>query len=147
MTTTDRKYGNFDTTTVITKDGPQQFPCEHISPHLVISATGTDDEGRPAFGYWTIVVVPHQLSLPTPAPHFDSVETVRWIARELAKADIDWTAPMDELTAAVQPVWRDLIRQADKADAESTPPQFIAASTLRQITEANARVIGAEVAE
>lgn len=145
MTTTDRTYTNFDMVTVVTKDGPQQFPCEHISPHLVISASAVDDEGRPGFGGWTIVVVPHQLSLPTIAPHFDDVETVRWIARELAKADIDWTAPMDELTAAVKPVYLHLIRQADAADAESTPPQFIAASTLRQITEANARALGAEV--
>jgi hypothetical protein len=148
MNADNRKYGNFDMVTVVTPYGPQQYPCEHTTnPHLVITPSGVDAEGRPAFGYWTIVVVPHQLSLPIPAPHFDDVETVRWMAQELAKSDIDWTAPRDVLTEAVLPVYRDLIERADYEDAENTPPQFIPASTMRQMSEANARVAAAEVTE
>lgn len=140
--TTTEDDPHFGLVTIRRKDGWKRWPCEYTpSPHLVIAACATDDEGRPAFGGWCIVVRSHELTLPVPTPHCDDIETVRWFAHRLAEADIDWTLPKDELIAVAQPVFGDLLRQADKADAESTAPGVIPASTLRQMCEANERVI------
>lgn len=138
---------NFDLVTVDTPDGLRQFPCEHTdTPHLRISASGMDSEGRPAFGGWSIVVVPFKSVLPVPVPHCDQVETLRWMTTELAEAGIDWEASKETLAAAVAPVLRDLIRQADEADQERTPPGELSVSTLRRITEGNARALAKQAA-
>jgi DNA adenine methylase len=135
---TNRPHVNFGMTTVRTNVGPKPYPCEHTpSERLVIAAFAVDAQGRPAFGGWTIVVVPHQLALPLPEPHCHDIETTRWVAHELATTGIDWTAPTDVLTPTIRPLLRDLIRQCDESDAAATPPGTLPASTLRQICEAN----------
>jgi len=138
----ERKDTSFAMTTVRTTDGPKPYPCEHTpSGHLVIAAFAVDDQARPAFGGWTIVVVPHQVALPLPEPHCHDIETVRWVAHQLAATDLDWTLPVTVLAPAAAPVVRELIRRCDQADAATTPPGVLPASTLRQLCQANARAI------
>ncbi|MFD2421640.1 hypothetical protein [Amycolatopsis pigmentata] len=140
QTTTDPGL-NFGMVAINHADGPYRYPCEYTSsPHLVIAACGVDEQGRPAFGGWQLIVVPHGKFLPVPVPHCEDIETMRWIADQLAATGIDWTAPLEQLVKAAQPALVDLIRQADKTDVETTPPGEIPVSTLRNICATNERL-------
>jgi hypothetical protein len=138
----------FDLITVPNRDGGEDtYPFEYTpSPHLVIICGAIDEQGRPGFGYWRITHVPSGAYLPVPEPHSSNIETTRWIAHELAKADIDWLAPTDTFPVTVAPKLRELIRQADEEDQANTPAGELSHSMLRRIVDANAR-IDAKVAD
>jgi hypothetical protein len=137
---------SFDTIRVPNRDGGEDtYPFEYTpSPHLVIICGAVDEQGRPGFGYWRITHVPSGAYLPVPEPHSSNIETTRWIAHELAKADIDWLAPTDTFSVTVAPKLRDLIRQADEEDQANTPPGELAESTVRRLCEQTARVAAKE---
>lgn len=133
----------FITITVPTHSGPRQVPAERTPcEHLVINPSpGAENEaGFTAFGVWNITHIPTGMIIPTRYEH--DVDTVRWMAFELAKSDVDWTLPADELGPVVLPHLRRLIAEADEADATDTMPGQIPTSAMRRMCDANARSVG-----
>lgn len=135
----------FTTVTLHMKSGDRQVIGERTaSPYLAITPDpdALTELGHQAFGSWCITHVPSGKHIPT--IHGHDLETVRWMAGEFAKSDIDWTAPLDDVVTAVMPLWHELNDKANQAEAENTPPGQIPPSTMRLICEQNDRIARAK---
>lgn len=90
------------------------YPFEYTaSPYLALVARGRDEQGRHAFGDWSLTHIPSGYSLWSAAVFGWEADRMRWLATELSKLDgVDWTAPRKELAAALEPTMRELIRRA-----------------------------------
>jgi hypothetical protein len=135
----------FTTVTIGTPDGPVEMIAERTeSPHLVINPAhnAETEDGFQGFGFWMLTHVPTGYAIPTKHEH--NLETVRWMASEFAKSDIDWTSTPEEFGPVVIPLLRDMIEKADEEDQANTPPGELSRSTLRRICEGNARALAAQ---
>lgn len=132
----------FTTVTIHGPDGSHETIAERTTnPHLVITPGGVTEEGFQGFGFWKITHVPTGRSI-LPSSYDYDIETIRWMASQLAKADVDWAGSMEDAQPVVFPLLQELIAKADEEEAANTPPDQIPPSTMRKICAANARLLG-----